>query len=118
VQEFPVLDKVAEKFAEQNVAVLTINNDRRIKSINAVLDKVETSRPVLRDVDSEVFDAYRAQAVPTIYLIDQQGRIYSAWTGKVKDLENELGKNIDFVVKHPPAADVAKAAVDTSQTTE
>lgn len=115
MQEFPVLDKIAEKFAEQKLAVLTINNDRSMKAIRQVLDKVKTARPVLRDKESEVFEAYRAQAIPTIYLIDQQGKIYSAWTGTVKDLENEIGKNIDFMVKHHKAVDIAEAVTETPQ---
>ena len=93
-----MLDKVAERFVGDRLAVLTVNRDRSIKTINNVLDKVDTSLPVLRDVESEVFDAYRAQIIPTLYLIDEQGKIYTAWTGAVKELEAELTDNITFIV--------------------
>jgi peroxiredoxin len=99
-----VLDKVAEKFSGDRLAVLTINSDRNRSTIKRTLDKADTSLPVLRDVESEVFEAYRAQAIPTLYLIDQQGKIYSAWTGSVENLEMELTNNINFILEnHTPA---------------
>lgn len=99
MQEFPVLERVAKKFTEQRLAVLTINSDRNIKTIKKVLDKAETSLPVLREEESEVFEAYRAYAVPTIYLIDRQGKIYGGWAGAVDDLEILLIDNINFMLK-------------------
>jgi peroxiredoxin len=99
VQEFPVLDAVAKKFAGARLVVLTINSDHDEKDIQKVLDKVETSLPVLRDVEEQVFGAYRAVAVPTMYLIDGQGKIYSAWTGPVDDLESELTTNITSMLE-------------------
>jgi peroxiredoxin len=99
-----VLDKVAEKFTDKKLAVLTINSDRNSRTIKKTLNKVDTSLPVLRDVESEVFEAYRAEAIPTLYLIDQQGKIYTAWTGTVGDLEMELTDNISFMLEnHKPS---------------
>ena len=98
-----MLDKVAEKFSDDRLAVLTINSDRNVRTIKKTLEKVNTSLPVLRDIDSEVFEAYRAQAIPTLYLIDQQGKIYTAWIGSVRDLELELIDNIEFMLEnHKP----------------
>jgi hypothetical protein len=95
---------VAQKFSGEKLAVLTINGDRSRKTITRTLDKVETSLPVLRDAESEVFEAYRAQAIPTLYLIDQQGKIYTAWSGSVDDLEVELTDNISFMLEnHKPS---------------
>jgi len=108
VQEFPALDAVAKKFAEQQLAVLTINSDASEKSIHKVLDKVETSLPVLRDTEGQVFDAYRAVAIPTLYLIDRQGKIYSAWSGPVDDLETELATHIVFMIERDKAAPPAE----------
>jgi hypothetical protein len=115
VQEFPVLEKVAQKFAGERLVVLTINSDRRKKTITRVLDKAKTSLPVLRDIESEVFGAYRANVIPTIYLVDEQSVIYTAWMGSIRNLEEELGENIDFMVKHPAVAQGASAATEATQ---
>jgi peroxiredoxin len=109
LQEFPALERVAEKFAEQRLAVLTINSDRSMKTIKKVLDRVKTSLPVLREEESEVFEAYRAYAIPTIYLIGRQGEIYGGWTGPVDDLEAQLTDNINFVLKSGGDSRLAEA---------
>ena len=103
-----MLEKVAEKFAGDRLAVLTINSDHNLRTINKTLDKVKTSLPVLRDVEYEVFEAYRAQAIPTLYLIDQQGKVYTTWTGYVEDLETELTDNISFMENNRDAALLAE----------
>ena len=99
MREFPVLEKVSKKFAGRKAAVLTINGDRNTKKMKRVLAKVNTSLPVLRDGESGTFKAYRAFAIPTIYLIDRQGKIYSGWTGYVDDLEEQLTENIGFILE-------------------
>jgi len=104
-----VLDKVAEKFTRDRLAVLTINSDRSVKTINKTLDKLNTSLPVLRDVESDVFEAYRAELIPTFYLIDQQGKIYSAWTGYVENLETELTGNVTFLLENRKAPLLAES---------
>jgi hypothetical protein len=81
--------------------VLTINGDRNTKKMKKVLAKVNTSLPVLRDTESTTFKAYRAYAIPTIYLIDQQGKIYGEWTGYVKNLEEQLNHNLGFLLDSP-----------------
>ena len=118
MQEFPALEKVAQKFAKERLVVLTINSDRKKKTITRVLDKVQTSLPVLRDTETEVFGAYRANVIPTIYLIDEQSLIYTAWMGSNKNLEEDLGENIDFMVKHLAAAQNAGAATEAAQTAD
>ena len=112
-----MLEKVRSTFHGEKAAVLTINADRNEKKMRRVLDKVNTSLPVLRDSDSETFTAYRAFAIPTIYLIDQQGKIYSGWTGYVADLEEQLTENIVFLLESrtPPRLGAAETvAVSTA----
>jgi hypothetical protein len=99
LREFPVLDKVSKKFGANKLAVLTINSDIREGGMRKVLAKVDTALPVLRDKESKVVMAYRAFVAPTIYLIDQQGAIYSSWVGPVNDLEDRLTDGVSFVLK-------------------
>ncbi len=105
---------MAEKFAGDRLAVLTINSDHSLRTINKTLDKVKTTLPVLRDVEYDVFEAYRAQAIPTLYLIDQQGKVYSTWTGYVEDLETELTDNIGFMQENYDASLLAEPVNPTS----
>lgn len=113
LREFPVLEKVEKKFAERHVAVLTINTDRSERAMNKVLKEAKTSLTVLRDKESEVLEAYSAYAIPTVYLIDQQGKIYRVWTGSIGDLESQLNENIEFVLETRSAPQLAEAAQPT-----
>jgi len=92
------------------VAVLTINTDMSTKAMNRVLKEANTPLTVLRDKESDVLKAYSAYAVPTIYLIDQQGKIYTSWTGSVDDFESQLNKNIEFVLETRSIPQLAEAA--------
>ena len=103
-----MLEKISDIFAEQRVAVLTINNDRSDKAMKRVLEQAKTTLPVLRDRKSEIVDAYRAYAIPTIYLIDQQGKIYNCWVGASKDLESELSEHNGFVLQSPAVPQLAQ----------
>ncbi len=94
-----MVSKVAEKFGAQRVAVFAITGDRDIKNTQRILKKVKVSVPILHDKESKVFKAYRANAIPTLYLIDQQGKIYTSWIGAAEQLESELTQNIEFVLK-------------------
>ena len=118
MREFPVLEKVSKKFAEQRVAVLTINSDRSDRAMKSVLDQAKTTLPVLRDKESKVEEAYRAYAIPTIYLIDQQGKIYRCWVGAPEDLESELSEHIDFVLETRAAPQIAQTVQPASPGSE
>ena len=114
MREFPVLDSVSEKFSDKKLAVLSVNSDHSLKTINRVLEKVNTSVPILRDVESDVFKAYRAEAIPTLYLIDRQGKIYSSWVGAVNDLESQLTETINSMLESSDSPAIEKTSPPTS----
>ncbi len=110
-----MLEKVAQKFADKRLVVLTINGDRDQRKMKSVLDMVNTSLPVLRDRRSDVFASYRAYAIPTVYLIDRQGKIYSVWTGTVPDLERQLAESVEFVAHSSSGPTVARIGVSETE---
>ena len=105
---------MSEKFSDNKLAVLSVNSDHSLKTIYKVLEKVNTSVPVLRDVESDVFKAYRAQAIPTLYLIDRQGKIYNSWVGAVNDLESQLTETINSMLESSDSPAIEKASPPTS----
>ena len=99
MREFPVAEGISDKFAEKQFAVLTINDDRNIEKIQKAVAKLDTSLPVLHDKGSEVVDAYRAFALPTLVVLDKQHDIYSIWTGSIKERTDQLSEHISFVLE-------------------
>ncbi len=79
--------------------MLTINDDRSREKIANAVAKIKTSLPVLLDEDSKTVAAYRAYALPTIYLIDQQQKVFKVWTGPLRDREREVIDDINALLK-------------------
>ena len=110
MREFPVANRIAKKFTEDNVVVLTINDDRNTEKIRDAYEKVNSSLPVLLDKGSNVVRAYQAYAIPIYYLIDQEQKISNVWVGSVKDLENQLNEKITALLEAQTSSEAEKAA--------
>ena len=78
---------------------MTIISDRNLNRVNTVLAKLRTPLPVLHDRKSEVIDAYRGYALPTLYLVDQQQKIYGVWTGPLQEREGALRNSIKVLLE-------------------
>jgi peroxiredoxin len=99
LREFPVIEDVAEKFSKEQLVVLSINDDRSIKNIKKAVEKVKTSMPVLLDKGSTTVGAYKAFALPTLYLVDSQQKIHKVWSGSVKGMEDEVVEQIKLAMQ-------------------
>jgi peroxiredoxin len=77
---------------------LTINSDSNTEKVKETLARVNTSLPVLLDTDGKTVSAYRAYAVPSLFLIDQQQRIYKVWRGSLENSESQLQESINFLL--------------------
>ncbi|MBI4832636.1 MAG: hypothetical protein HY801_14010, partial [Candidatus Lindowbacteria bacterium] len=71
---------------------------RNIEKVKESLPKVNTSLPVLFDTDAQAVSGYRAYAIPSMYLIDQQHKIYKVWRGPLENVESQLQESIDFLL--------------------
>ena len=85
------------------MALLTINDDRNTEKIRKAVARINTSLPVLLDKGSKTVSAYRAYALPTLYLVDQQQRVFKVWTGPLKGREREVIDDINSILEsHAP----------------
>ena len=97
--------------------VLTINDDKNTKKISSAVAALDTSLPVLLDEGSKTVAAYRAYALPALYLIDQQQKVFKVWTGSVRDREHEVIDDIKSLLRSnisAPQAENRKLPVNTS----
>jgi len=78
---------------------VAVTSDRNLTAVQAVLARLNTSLPILLDSASEMTNAYRGYALPTLYLIDQQQRVYGVWIGSVEKNKEEVVGSIEFLVK-------------------
>lgn len=70
-KEMPLLNELQEK--HNNLAVLTINIDSEKENALAFLEDIKPNTRVLFDGNMEVVSSYGALAMPTSFVVDQQG---------------------------------------------
>jgi len=88
--------------------VLTINDDRKVDKIEEAAAMVGTSLPVLHDKGSAIVNAYRAYALPSLFLLDKEHKIVKVWTGSMKDKTDELREYISSALEsdgEPPVGE-------------
>ena len=72
--EMPLLQKFYDQNKEDWV-VLAVNNAEPQEKVQAFIDELELSLPVLLDADGEVTKSYHVRGFPTTLFIDQDGII-------------------------------------------
>jgi peroxiredoxin len=105
-KEIPVLRQFEEKHRDKGVVVWAINTDR-------VTERAQI-RPFIEDHnmpftvllgDAEKLTGYDYSALPTLYVIDRQGRVALASVGYDADLEEKLETKIASIIEGGPTPD-------------
>ena len=90
----PTLNKLHEKYKDDNVAIVTINTSNTKESVARFVKKNNIRYSILLK-GSGVSRSFSVSAYPTFILIDKQGNIAASFEGTSKTLENELIAGID-----------------------
>lgn len=113
VEEMLSLQKLEEKYKGKDLVILAINEDIRVSidRIRRFLTRLENFRgkityPVLFDQDSKVFTLYRGAYLPTLVLIDRNGRIASYYRGYTPEKEPSLLASIESLIEEDVAVAV------------
>lgn len=103
LQEMPILDKFQKAHAEDGVILLTISKDRfeDRPNIKPTLEKHNLDLTVLLE-DPEQLTEYEYSGVPSLYVIDREGKIAMARSGYSSDLEDRLESKILPIVRGQP----------------
>ncbi len=75
--EMPALQKIHEKYSDQGLVLLAVNNTYQDNYSN-VVDFVSANNltiPILMDLDGNVSQLYQVQALPSTFFIDRNGKI-------------------------------------------
>ena len=101
VVSIPHLNKLNLRFQEEEFLLLGINVDRfkSISSLKRFVKQYEINYPVLADKGGKVAARYRAFALPTSFLINEEGRIAKRILGSSPALQKELEEEIEKLLK-------------------
>jgi len=72
--EMPLIQEYADKYKD-SLVVLAVNNDESEEQVQAFVEKLELTFPVLLDPGGAVTQMYRVRGFPTTIFIDQAGII-------------------------------------------
>lgn len=75
----PQFETLYQKYKDQNLVVLSINIDP--DTANNVIQKINPEHHILLDWDKEVSTLYGVKTVPSIFLLDQSGKVVMALEG-------------------------------------
>jgi peroxiredoxin len=88
--EMPSMEKLYQAYRDRGLVILAISSDRGGKSVvEPYVQERGLTFAVLLDPEGEVFAQYGVRGLPTSYLLDRRGRVFSAdvgardWSGRV-----------------------------------
>ena len=106
VDEMLALQKLENKYQGQGLVILAVNEDIRVplERIRRFVERLEKFRgkisyPLLFDEGSEIFNAFNASTLPTLVLIDRNGKIAGYSRGFDPEGEIDLLASIETLVK-------------------
>lgn len=89
----PIVDAVSQKFAGESVRVIGVNTGDHIEAAKAFLRETNLSYPSVIDTTGQVGRAFNAHQLPTLVLVDREGKVVSAQARVIQ--ENELSAMIE-----------------------
>jgi len=96
----PVLNQWHDRYAARGLSVLGVTTD---PAAHATAASVEfgISYPVLSDPDGTTSRAYRAMAIPTLFVIDRDGTVQDVVVGYQSDRFAEIEARLENLLKAP-----------------
>lgn len=101
IKEMPSMQRLADKFKGQPFQILAIDMAEQRSDIDAFFKrfKINVNFPILLDTEGEVVEAWMVSAVPTTFIIDQQGTIRYALFGAIEWDSDEVVKTVNGLLK-------------------
>ena len=108
--ELPILLQVAEEYKSKGVALFGINQREDKKTIEKFLKKEKYDLTVGLDTKGQVGEAYRAEGIPLLAIIDKKGIVQSIHVGYSPDIKQVLRRELDAILagKNVAAETLAK----------
>ncbi|MBF0349486.1 MAG: redoxin family protein [SAR324 cluster bacterium] len=103
IREIPAFNRLAQSMKDQPVKFLYVNVDQEITqaTVKKMIAKYNLRVPVLLPQREYAVEAYGADALPRIVMIDRAGKIAEVITGFEDHLEEKLKTRISELLKNP-----------------
>ena len=112
LEELPHIQRIHAAYRDSGLVVLAISTDRDKDAVRPFVEKYGYTFPVLF-ADEKVQAAYGVRSIPTVYLIDQQGKVRFHHVGYSPGSEKTLERQVERLLKNEidTTAENAQSAV-------
>ena len=91
-ESLPEIQRIAKKFADQPLVVISISSDKDVSAWKTFIQKNDMTWPQYRDADGALSRAYGVNAIPHYFSIDADGVLQNVQVGSGADVEGEVHK--------------------------
>ena len=99
VMELPILAEVANLYKDKGVIFCAVNQREKPDEIQSFLKEKKLELTVALDSDGAVGQAYQANAIPLLILIDKKGVVQSVHLGYDAGIKATLRKELDALLE-------------------
>ncbi len=99
VEEMPSLNRLAQRYGEQEFAVVSIDFRESKETVAEFGKKISIDFPVLLDSDGKVSMAWKVFGLPSSFIVDRQGRIRYSVNRAIDWDAPEVQRKVDSLLK-------------------
>ena len=96
---FPYMERLANRYRDQDLVVITDNLDQSSEKAQTFLQQVNTTIPVIYDQKGVLATRFNVSDMPTSILIDRQGKVRYVHKGFYREKENEYTSHVIELLK-------------------
>jgi peroxiredoxin len=86
-----VLDRLARRYESKGLVVVGVNASDPAAVIKQYASKKGLSYPMLLDAQNDVFDSYGVKSMPSLVILDKEGKVMAYLVGVVDEASlNEI----------------------------
>ena len=89
-QAMPMIDRLADEFADRNVEVVAVNMQESPAKIARALERMKVSPTVALDRDGVAAQRYQVSGIPQTVVIDREGKVARVFIGAGPKFEEQL----------------------------
>lgn len=96
IKEIPQLEEIYKRYSDKGVKIWLIDVGENVEKVRTFVEDQKIGLPVLMDSYSRISkDKFGVESLPSLFVMDPDGRIAYVSRGYRPDLERELGKVLD-----------------------
>lgn len=99
-EEMPELNTLYRELKAKGVEIIGVSIDRDRENVDAFLKKHPVLFPVIHDKDKDIADDFKPRAMPTAFILDQEGVVRHVHLGYKKSYLQKYRDEIEILLKN------------------